>query len=101
MNRFSTLDKTRLYSMIKDNNTIFASTESSRRAETLLPIFDFVVDSDNNIRVLTGHMKGYIIEPNNQTMFPDSVYKIIDIGEAPTVATIKVTTAKGRPRTPE
>ncbi len=85
MNRFSTLDKTRLYSMIKDNNTIFA----------------FIVDSDNNIRVLTGHMKGYIIEPNNQTMFPDSVYKVIDIGEAPTVATIKVTTAKGRPRTPE
>jgi len=85
MNRFSTLDKTRLYAMIKDINTIF----------------HFIVDSDNNIRVLTGHMKGYIIEPNNQTMFHDPVYKIIDIGEAPTVATIKVATAKGRPRTPE
>ena len=85
MNRFSTLDKTRLYAMIKDNNTIF----------------HFIVDSDNNIRVLTGHMKGYIIEPVNQNMFPDPDYTIINIGEAPTVATIKVSTAKGRPRTPE
>ncbi len=101
MNRFSTLDKTRLYAMIKDINTISASTESSSRAATVLPIFNFIVDSDNNIRVLTGHMKGYIIEPVNQNMFPDSIYKIIDIGEAPTVATIKVETAKGRPRTPD
>ncbi len=85
MNRFSTLDKTRLYAMIKDINTIF----------------NFIVDSDNNIRVLTGHMKGYIIEPVNQNMFSDPEYTIINIGEAPTVATIKVSTAKGRPRTPD
>ncbi len=85
MNRFSTLDKTRLYAMIKDINTIF----------------HFIIDSDNNIRILTGHMKGYIIEPVNQNMFHDADFTVIDIGEAPTVATIKVNTAKGRPRTPE
>lgn len=85
MDKFKTLDKSRKYAMIKDINVIFY----------------FIVDSDDNIRVLTGHMKGYVIEPGVQGMFSDEEYTIVNVGEAPTVATIKVGVAKGRPRTPE
>ena len=85
MNKFTELDKSRLYVMEKNNQQIFK----------------FIIDSENNMRVLTGSMKGYIIVPENQHLFDDSKYTWIDIGDAPTVASIKVGVSKSRPRTPE
>ncbi len=82
---FNSLDKARKYALYKNSNVLF----------------HFTVDSENNMRVLNGTMKGYIIEPVNQRIFAGPEYSIKDIGEAPTVATIKVDKVKGRPRTPE
>ncbi len=82
---FNSLDKTRTYAICKDSNILF----------------HFITDSENNIRVLNGTMKGYIIEPVNQRIFAGPEYSIKDIGEAPKTATIKVDKVKGRPRTPE
>jgi len=82
---FNNLDKTCTYAMYKDINLIF----------------HFIVDSENNLRVLSGTMKGYIIEPVNHRIFSGEEYTAINIGTSPTVATIKVDKVKGRPRTPE
>ncbi len=82
---FNSLDKARTYAICKDTNVLF----------------HFTVDSDNNMRVLNGTMKGYIIEPINHRIFAGDEYSIKDIGEAPKAATIRVDKVKGRPRTPE
>ncbi len=82
---FDHLDISRQYVLYKNNKVIF----------------NFIVDSARNFKILTGNMKGYSIAPENQLGFLEPEFTIIDIGESPTVASIKVDTAKGRPRTPE
>jgi len=65
-----------------------------------LTIFHFVIDSDRNIRILDGNMKGYVISPENQHTFTGSNYNIIDVGEAPDTICLKIGTVKARPCTP-
>lgn len=85
MNKFSELNKNRVYAMQKGIQTIF----------------NFIMDSENNMRIITGSMKGYVIVPDNQSMFSSDDYRCINIGEAPTIASLKVGVSKGRPRTPD
>ena len=85
MNKFTELNKNRLYAMHKD----------------IQIIFHFILDSGNNMRIITGPMTGYVIVPENQCMFSDPEYTCIDIGEAPTIASLQVGVSKGRPRTPD
>ena len=85
MQNFEHLKVGRKYAMYKDVNLIF----------------HFIKDSEGNFKLLNGLMKGHSISPENQTRFLDPEYNCIDIGEAPTVASVKVGVAKARPHTPE
>ncbi len=81
------------------NHLQFGRTYALHKDDKL--IFHFTIDSSRNFKILSGKMNGYLILPENQLGFIHPEFTIIDIGEAPTVATIKVDKVKGRPRTPE
>lgn len=70
-----------------------------------IPIFTFVLknfpDGTTGIAIIEGTMKGYSITQHDLWRFHGEQYYIKDCGEAPIVASVKIATAPGRPRTPE
>jgi hypothetical protein len=69
------------------------------------PIFTFVLknfpDETIGITIIEGTMKGYSIVAHDLWRFYGEQYYVKDCGEAPLVASVKIATAPGRPRTPE
>jgi hypothetical protein len=86
---FKQFDPLRKYMVLKEDRPIFTC------------VLRNYPDGTIGITIIEGTMKGYSIAHHDLWRFYGEKYYVKDCGEAPIVASVKIATAPGRPRTPE